>query len=485
MATAESPRSLLTVEDLVSTTSLGVTVMAGQGGLDRQVLWAHSCEMERPERWLGPHELLMTVGLGVPVAPAEQAEFIARLDDAGLAGLMIGNHDLAPPISTQMLTEADARSFPVLFVAEETPYAVVARHVAAAHSSSQIQQVLKLSKLYQVAASADDDTAALTRDLALLLGIGISIVDGLTGIAIVGVPGPHAAEHTGDHATDEPSAAKARTFPLRGDYQVELRIEEPPGEILESLILVHLMKVIEVSVEGFLAAADHRVRASADALANLLSSGSATGVEELLDPYRPSGGFRLAAFAAAAGERVAWAAALRRLPVLIGPGRLNHHALIPQGATDDVRRLAEEAGLHLGVSSVFTDYRDVGAAAEEAARVFTAAQFSDRLWTEFEGTTISVLTRSHREAQEIIHGVLGSLAEDTAAAAKLRDTLFAYLRNDRHWQRTADELHIHRQTLAYRLNRIEQETGLSVTRTADLSALWIAYQSWAATKNES
>jgi purine catabolism regulator len=89
-----------------------------------------------------------------------------------------------------------------------------------------------------------------------------------------------------------------------------------------------------------------------------------------------------------------------------------------------------------------------------------------------------VLSRSNREAEEIIGGVLGPLAEGSDGARKLRESLFAYLRHDRHWQRAADELGIHRQTLSYRLNRIEQETGLSVTRSADIAAFWVAYQAW-------
>jgi purine catabolism regulator len=148
----------------------------------------------------------------------------------------------------------------------------------------------------------------------------------------------------------------------------------------------------------------------------------------------------------------------------------------------DVRRIAETAAVHFGVSSVYTDYRDAAAAAREASQVLGAAQFGDRRWVEFEGTTIAVLSRSHREADEIINGVLGPLVASTTAATRLRVTLFCYLRNDRHWQATADELGIHRQTLSYRLNRIEVETGLSINRSADLAALWIAFQAWDATR---
>ncbi|WP_290808159.1 PucR family transcriptional regulator ligand-binding domain-containing protein [Herbiconiux sp.] len=95
----QSSGAVLLIEDLVSTANLGIKVLAGRDGLAREVLWAHSREIQLPEQWLGPHELLMTVGLCVPTDPIEQVEFIQKLDDAGLSGLMIGDHDVAPPVS--------------------------------------------------------------------------------------------------------------------------------------------------------------------------------------------------------------------------------------------------------------------------------------------------------------------------------------------------------------------------------------------------
>lgn len=47
-------QSVLTVGHLLSTASLGLHSVAGKAGLDRSVLWAHSCEMSDPTQWLGP-----------------------------------------------------------------------------------------------------------------------------------------------------------------------------------------------------------------------------------------------------------------------------------------------------------------------------------------------------------------------------------------------------------------------------------------------
>jgi purine catabolism regulator len=463
-----APTQTLTVRDIVSTASLDVRVLAGESGIARELLWAHSCEMKNPEQWLGPHELLMTVGLCVPVAPADQVAFLKRLDNASLAGLMIGDHEeTAPPISDEMLQEADSRGFPVLLAGAQTPYAVVARHVAAANTSSQTLQVLKLSKLYHLAANADDDREGLVHDLVTLLGIGIRVEDRITGLPVL------AAEVDRKHAE-----LVSRHYPLRGAHAANLIIYEFPGEELDSFLLVHLMKVLEVTIEHILNAADRRAEVAARVMLSLLNGTQPPELDELLAPLQVSNGFQVAAFAAEDGDRVARAVALRELPVVVGAGRTSGLALVPTDLVPDIRKLAQDSDVQFGASSVFSDFHDVRVAAEQAAKVLAAAQYSDRVWTEFEGTTISVLARSNQESAEIIAGVLGPLAENTSEARRLRETLFAFLRNDRRWNETADELGIHRQTLSYRLNRIKEATGSTVTKTSDLSAFWIAYQAW-------
>jgi PucR family transcriptional regulator, purine catabolism regulatory protein len=459
----------LTVADLVATASLNTRVLAGADGVGRQVLWAHSCEMTDPEHWLGPHELLMTVGLCIPSEPEQQAAFVARLDDAGLAGMMIGDHAPAPDLSAAMFAEADRRGFPLLLAGPQIPYAVVARHVAAVYSSRQTLQVLKLSKIYHLAAYADDDNATLTNDLSSLLGVGVQVVDDTTGSTLL---------RSEKNPADTSDATSSHAYALHGGHDVTLTITEFAGEELDSFLLIHLMKVLEVAVDRQLNDADRRSEVSARLMLSLLNGTALPETTEFMQPHLPSDGFQLVAFPADDGRKIARAIAAAKLPIIVGAGRISHLALVPAVMTDSLRTLVEGVTDHAGVSSVFTDYVDTRVAAVEAGKVLAAAQHSDRFWTEFEGTTVSVLTRSNREAADIIAGVLGPLAEDSPRAVNLRQTLFAYLRNDRRWNDTAAELSIHRQTLSYRLGKIEDETGLTLTKSSDLSALWIAYQAW-------
>src|SRR6185312_3761191 len=273
-----APRQVLKIADIVSTKSLDVSVLAGSAGLDRDVLWAHSCELADPEQWLGPHELLMTVGLCVPAHSDEQVAFLSRLDDAGLGGIMISNHDTMPRISATALDEANRRGFPILLAAMRTPYAVVARHVAAANTSSQLLQVLQLSKLYHLAADASGDAPTLVSSLTKLLGIGIRVEDEATGLTVVGADNP-------SHVDAEQVTHR---YPLRGSQHATLVLTEYKGEELDSLLLVHLVKTLEVTVDHILTAADRRAELGARMLASLLGGTKPAGLKELLAPYTTS-----------------------------------------------------------------------------------------------------------------------------------------------------------------------------------------------------
>lgn len=467
--------SVLTVADLVATKSLDTRVLAGEDGLGREVLWAHSCEMADPARWLGPHELLMTVGLCVPVDAEEQVRFVARLDDAGLAGMMIGDHEPAPALSQAMFSEADRRDFPVLLAGPLTPYAVVARHVAAANATSQTIQVLTLSKLYHLAASAGEDSAKLVRDLGSLLRVGLRLLDPMSGLPLIATP------IGGSVSSVDAARTQTHEYPLRGAHPVRLEVIEFSGEAIDSFVLVHLMKVLEVLADRILNESDRRAEISGRLMISLLNGMGVPEVAAFIAPELASDGFRLAAFAPHDGEALSRAVATARLPIVSGAGRTCHLALVPLAAGAEFKSIATAVGATVGLSSVFTDFLDARSAADEAARVLVAASHTTDRWAEFEGTTVSVLARSRHEASEIIEGVLGPLAGQDHRETSLRETLFAFLRNDRRWTETSTELGIHRQTLAYRLRRIEEATGLNLGRSADLSALWIAYQAWEST----
>lgn len=63
---------------------------------------------------------------------------------------------------------------------------------------------------------------------------------------------------------------------------------------------------------------------------------------------------------------------------------------------------------------------------------------------------------------------------DKAAVALPHATLRVFLQADRSWRDAAAELHIHRQTLGYRLRKIEQLTTRGINRPDHIAQWWLA-----------
>jgi purine catabolism regulator len=83
--------------------------------------------------------------------------------------------------------------------------------------------------------------------------------------------------------------------------------------------------------------------------------------------------------------------------------------------------------------------------------------------------------RSSAELQSFYHQTLGSLVEhDRANSGELLQTLDGYFAALGNLHQAADLLHIHRNTLIYRLRRITEISGLSLKRAEDVLALQIA-----------
>ncbi len=87
------------------------------------------------------------------------------------------------------------------------------------------------------------------------------------------------------------------------------------------------------------------------------------------------------------------------------------------------------------------------------------------------------MPRSPAEAQSLVDQVLGALlAYDSVHGSHYVDTVRVFIRADGSWQRAAAEIHVHKQTLGYRLRKVEELTGRGFTRTQHLAEWWFALQ---------
>jgi purine catabolism regulator len=479
----------LRIKNLLAMDALGTSLLAGANGIERTVLWAHSCEMPSPDLWLGPNELLMTVGLAIPADEAGQVQLVRKLDTAGLAGMAIGDDELAPPLHPAMLAEADALGFPVLVTSRAVPFATLGRTVAAANSATQTQQVLTLSRLYHALLDAADRPDDFLDALGRVFTVRMTVVDVDTGV--VAIPGPltpdpaELAEFLRTY--QRPAAGRLVKAGSLADGQINawqipsrrnalLLIEERNGYMLDSFTLVHLGQVVSIE-------------ANRRAVAHL--SAAAKAREVIAAVYAGEGNLRrLEDEAAALGVMssnlcvmVSDIADSQLLSAALSLGGIRHASLdrngylvsgISAADTDKACQIVGLYGVRAGLSREFSGLVGLKEAALQAQWALETIANSEQGAVRYDDAVFSVLPRTAGEANEIIQRVLAPLMSETQSSARLIETLCTYLDQDRNWNSTAEKLGIHRQTLAYRLQRIEKLTGRSLKSTRDLAEFWIA-----------
>jgi purine catabolism regulator len=404
----------------------------------------------------------MTIGLCIPHGAQQQRDLIARLDDAGLAGIAVGDDGLAPRLTKALLAEADSRGFPVLMTGPNTPFAAIGRTVAAANAERQTMSVLGLAKLYQVAGQRDQGHHRTIADLSDVLGVRLTVVDDATGCVLLG------------RGALAPTAARA--YPLRTHRPTRLMIDAATP--LDSLTLVHLTQILTVHANAVAQDAQARMGDGAGVHEQALA-GRLNVRGELLRLWgEETAAYRAVVTTSDTPLRLQTALAVAELPTTAIENDGKIVIVSPTHRLEELRALVQEICPESGVSAAHRDLGDVSAAVAEATAEHAAVRGRGEHWREFQGEQVSLVARSRSEAAQIIDTVLGPLAREEQRYVLLRETLFAFLDNDLHWSLTAQTLGMHRQGLVYRLNRVEALTGRSVRRTQDVSELWLARTAW-------
>src|SRR5690349_3505198 len=135
--------SMLTVAELVADPGLGLELVAGRGGAEREIEAAAVSELVNPGPWLQGGELLLTIGLLLPKTLADCRSYLADLDAAGVRALGIGlgvelPHQRAP---ARLITAADEVGMPLLTVPDPVPFIAVTKAVFAYRARAERQEL--------------------------------------------------------------------------------------------------------------------------------------------------------------------------------------------------------------------------------------------------------------------------------------------------------------------------------------------------------
>ncbi|WP_159614734.1 PucR family transcriptional regulator [Glutamicibacter sp. JC586] len=477
------------ISDLLDIEASGCRLVAGAMGVHRDLLWAHSCELPDPYRWLGHNELLMTIGHCVPGEAPEQVDFIRHLERAGLCGLVVEDNDQAPQLHPEALEVANLLGFPVMLMKPQVPFASIARMVAAANNSNQAQQLMTLNQLYRAALGEYEHPSGFAQQLEDVFRVAMSAVDISTGVSVL--PGSltvHSSEIKklssevlpyGQGMINRMSSLRdgeLSVWSLPTQRPTVLLVEESAGSMLDSFTMTHLSQVIAGEVNRrthtALGLAHQRSHLFADSLENSTSQDRLVrDATQLGQPVQDL----LIAITAIDNEELVFSS--------LSLAGIAHASQIQNGYYASIVRstdlpvlasISEFHGIGIGISPAVADLSEVKDGLLRAQVAYESGDGVESGILPYDEVNFSLAPKSASQAKEIVDRVLGPLSQAGTSEQALIDTLCAYLDANRNWNEASAKLGIHRQTLSYRIGRIEQLTGRNLKSSKDLAELWIA-----------
>ncbi len=481
---------MLTVERLVQSPALQMEVLAGSAGLGRRVAWAHVSELEDPSPWLAGSELIMTTGLGFPRTAARQRAYVARLDDAGVAGLAVSAHLHMPPLTRAVLATADERGFPMLEVPLSVPFIAIAQEVASAVQADSTQRLnaqLQVFGAVRWLTSGELDEAQVFARLSRLSGLRLYVCSVAGTPLFPGVPVPPAQlRHLLPDQSDAPPTVPGGfvlPIPVAGGPAGYLLAMERPGVANAGLAVVqHVATVAALQLTMRRHGEEILRREGAETLADLLQGDHAS---DAVTRRLIRAGFRrgLSLQMVVLRTRVGAVDADLVARTLADAG-LRHLLLTTRDATYLLSRSGPElaevlAGmpqLRAGASRPFALGAGLGLARREALWAAARADDAGLPFVRYGSDAIGRWTvEDAASLRSLVTSVLGSVqAYDAEHDSQLVRTVQSWLERERQTAPTATALHIHPNTLAYRLRRFEELTGRNLRSTADLAELWLA-----------
>jgi PucR family transcriptional regulator, purine catabolism regulatory protein len=488
----------ITVAELVAVPFLKMRFHAGGGGGHRLITWAHTSDLPNATEWLAPGDLLMSNGLSFPADADEQVAFLMKLVAAELSGFAIGDDMDAPAPTPTFLARAEALAFPVLAIPHEVPFVAISRAVANANSDEEHGRLVRTLQLYETlrgGVSTGRAGAPLLSELSSQLGCRLLVLDAATALPVMS-PGEELAAGLREQMVDE-LRDRDGVFPgvlrlTNGDamaFAIRVPAARPTalvalhdgGQPPDLALLQHAAGIAALEVERVHSERERDRRDGRDLLAHLLdrSLEPASALRQLrehgiapetvvLVAFRPRGGVKEGDFHHELAQH-------RLAHLVMWDGQ---RSLVAVPATDGALTALRNAlgpDAALGVSDPLGRPDRAPDAAREARWALTAAQNLGRALVRYGEGTPLFLPRTLGEAAMAAERILGSLiAYDAEHATELVHSLAVFLEHNRSWQRSAEALHVHKQTLVYRMHRVEELTGRDLRDTADVVQFWLA-----------
>lgn len=489
---AASGTSPLSVGDLVRSPALQLRVLAGAAGLGRPVSWAHVSELEDPTPWLLGAEVIMTTGLAVPRSAARQRAYVHRLDDAGVSGLALSAQLHVPPLHRAFTTAADERGLPVLEVPLPVPFIAVAQEVAAAVQGDVRQRLgaqLQVFGALRWVASEDVAAAEVFRRLEQLSGYALYLCTPQRRPLLPGVPVPDERHHGLLPASAEspPTVPGGYVLPVPapGGFAGYLLALERSGARHAGLAVVqHIATVAALQLAMLRQESETLRREGAETLAEMLAGLLDEGLarRRLARAGVPASAQVQLAVVRGHGGPVDGDAVVRALQDS-GAGHLllrqqRDLVVLAVAGAELAAALRGLEGTRAGASGAFPAGAPLDVPRREALWALARATDSAQPLVVYGRDTAGRwLAEDAGALRALVDHTVGPAARyDAQHGSALLRSVRTWMEQDRRTDAAARALHVHPNTLAYRLRRFETLTGRSLASTADLTEVWLALQ---------
>jgi len=188
----------------------GAQLVAGKGGLDRDVLWSHVVDMPDPAAWVRPGFMLLVSGYSWPKEADAQSKQITGLADAGLAAVGLAVPKYVDHFSDAARGQADRLDLPLLEIPWEMPFARIMEELHRSVMAEPYKIIERSENIHRAltrAAARNASLDDLAKSLCSLIGRSVTFEDpGGKLLAHCSVDGAHDSvrQATLEHAQSPP-----------------------------------------------------------------------------------------------------------------------------------------------------------------------------------------------------------------------------------------------------------------------------------------
>lgn len=484
----------LTLRDLVAVPELQLSLVDGHAEQEREVRSVHTTDLQHPGRYVLPGELVLTNGLWHGTVDTDT--WVSELARSGATALGFGLGTPHATIPSDVTEACHRRSLPLMEVPEALSFVAIADAVTSAEAENEravFRRHLARSRTMLRALSEGRGVAFLLEllrdetglEATLLSPGGRVLASTRSGIGPADVAA--ALDVPGDRST-----ASVTVFAASGPHRQTtptLLVWTNPGSIDDEARVVAGQVMDHVELEaGWRRSERQTVVGITQELTEGLRAGTVS--EPAFDARVAAIGFdpgRPITVLAIAHDAERAASALESVggPFAVAPTADTAIALCQPPGGDPVGAVAgalahigEDPSLGGGAAGIGPT--EVGRALGQAMLAVHLARHrpSGARVVRHDDLGSHVLLLGLLDP-DVLTGfreqVLGPVARwDAAHGTDLIRTLEAFIATGGRWRATASELHIHHNTLRYRLERVRALTGRSLTDPADRLDVHIA-----------